>query len=140
MLGAIIFMMAGTSFAQTVKTEQRNEPAPWLFEKSPKQPEKIPTPPEKATEPAPARNEKAQTGKRPASDKNAPSQKQNLASESSPSSGWQPPRDSYGSCAHWAPDQEDFLCMIGRILFGSGKPLGPNRDVDENISAGGAGG
>lgn len=140
MFGTFIFMTVGASSAQTVIAEQQNEPAPWLFKKSAQQPEKTPPPSEKSAEPAPARNEKAQSGEQPVPDKNIPVEKQDVASESSPSSGWSPPSNNYGWCRHWSPDQEDFLCMVGRILFGSDKPLGPNRDVDENISAGGAGG
>ncbi len=138
--GTFIFMAAGASSAQTVIADQRNEPAPWLFEKSAKQPERAPAPPEKADELPVSTNEKAQTGERPARDKKAPVEKQAVATESSPSTGWSPPSNSFGWCRHWSPDQEDFLCKVGRILFGSDKPLGPNRDVDENISAGGAGG
>lgn len=38
------------------------------------------------------------------------------------------------------PEQESFLHKIIRIFFGPDSPPGPNRDVDTNISAGGAAG
>ena len=63
--------------------------------------------------------------------------------ESSPSgettAGWQPAGQGTGSCRHSHPDQEDFLCKLIRIFYGPDSS-GPNRDMDNNISAGGAGG
>jgi hypothetical protein len=45
-----------------------------------------------------------------------------------------------GSCGYTTPDQESFLCKMIRIFYGPDTPPGPNRDMDNNISAGGAGG
>jgi len=56
------------------------------------------------------------------------------------SPGWSAPREDYGSCRHSAADEEDFVCKLARIFWGPDRPRGPNRDMDENISAGGAGG
>jgi hypothetical protein len=50
-----------------------------------------------------------------------------------------PERDP-GSCAYSTPEDETFLCKMIRIFYGPDTPRGPNRDVEENISAGGAGG
>ncbi len=58
--------------------------------------------------------------------------------------GWEAPaqgsESGSGSCKYASPEQEDFLCKMGRILYGPDTPRGPNRDMDENISVGGAGG
>ncbi|HVW65556.1 MAG TPA: hypothetical protein VHB01_11125 [Nitrosospira sp.] len=48
-------------------------------------------------------------------------------------------RDS-GSCAYSTPDDETFLCKMIRIFYGPDTPRGPNPDVEQNLSAGGAGG
>lgn len=55
------------------------------------------------------------------------------------SSGWSSAEQS-GSCRYMTPDQETFLCKLIRIFYGPDTPPGPNRDIDNNISAGGAGG
>ena len=44
------------------------------------------------------------------------------------------------SCRYTTPDQETFLCKIIRIFYGPDTTSRPNRDMDHNISAGGAGG
>lgn len=44
-----------------------------------------------------------------------------------------------GSCRYATPEQESFFCKMRRIFYGRDSS-GPNRDVDSNISAGGAGG
>jgi hypothetical protein len=58
--------------------------------------------------------------------------------------GWEAPaqgsESGSGSCKYASPEQEDFLCKMVRILYGPDTPRGPNRNMDENISAGGAGG
>lgn len=54
------------------------------------------------------------------------------------STGWSAGKRS-GWCPQSIADQEDFLCKVIRVLTGPDSS-GPNRDVDENISAGGAGG
>ena len=58
--------------------------------------------------------------------------------------GWEAPaqgsESGSGSCKYASPEQEDFLCKMVRILYGPDTPRGPNREMDENISAGGAGG
>ena len=140
-LGIIIFMMGGVASAQIIIAEQRSDSAPWLLDKTAK-----PLPggkdEAKAPERPPAdadRKDKAKTPERMPPAKSASSAGQEVSADSSSSSGWLPPSQGYGSCRHSAPDQEDFLCTLGRILFGS-TPSGPNRDMDENISAGGAGG
>jgi hypothetical protein len=56
------------------------------------------------------------------------------------SSGWSSAGQTSGSCQHATPEQESFLCKVVRILYRAETPRGPNRDMDENISAGGAGG
>ncbi|HEX8873038.1 MAG TPA: hypothetical protein VF780_00305 [Nitrosospira sp.] len=57
------------------------------------------------------------------------------------SSGWSTQKQEYSSgCGHSSADEEDFLCKLGRILWGPDTPQGPNRDMDENVTAGGAGG
>jgi hypothetical protein len=60
-------------------------------------------------------------------------------SQTDSSSGWSSPGQT-GSCQHATPEQESFLCKVVRILYRAESPRGPNRDMDENISAGGAGG
>jgi hypothetical protein len=50
------------------------------------------------------------------------------------------PEGDSGSCAYSTPEDETFLCKMIRIFYGPDTPRGPNRDVEENISAGGAGG
>ena len=54
-------------------------------------------------------------------------------------SGWSSAEQS-GSCRYTTPDQETFLCKLIRIFYGPDTPPGPNRDIDNNISVGGAGG
>ncbi|WP_074705253.1 hypothetical protein [Nitrosospira multiformis] len=58
--------------------------------------------------------------------------------------GWEAPaqgsESGSGSCKYASPEQEDFLCKMVRILYGPDTPRGPNREMDENISVGGAGG
>jgi hypothetical protein len=64
--------------------------------------------------------------------------------QADPSAGWSSVGQTFGSsgsCRHATPEQESFLCKVVRILYRSESPRrGPNRDMDENISAGGAGG
>jgi hypothetical protein len=50
------------------------------------------------------------------------------------------PEGDSGSCAYSTPEDETFLCKMIRIFYGPDTPRGPSRDVEENISAGGAGG
>lgn len=44
-----------------------------------------------------------------------------------------------GSCRYATPEQESFFCKMRRVFYGRDSG-GPNRDMDSNISAGGAGG
>lgn len=70
-----------------------------------------------------------------------PAPAQAAPSETDPSSGWSSAGQTSGSCQHATPEQESFLCKVVRILYRAESPRrGPNRDMDENISAGGAGG
>jgi hypothetical protein len=156
-LGIITFMISGVTSAQIIMAEQQSDSAPWLLDKTAKPlaggkaETKTPEPPPadargkheaKAPERMRAdadRKEEAKAPERMPPAKSASSAGQEVSADSSSSSGWLPPSRGYGSCRHSAPDQEDFLCTLGRILFGS-TPSGPNRDMDENISAGGAGG
>ncbi|MBN9132976.1 MAG: hypothetical protein J0H48_06340 [Nitrosospira multiformis] len=66
------------------------------------------------------------------------------ADQANAAEGWEAPaqgsESGSGSCKYASPEQEDFLCKMVRILYGPDTPRGPNRDMDENISAGGAGG
>ena len=157
-LGMITFLIGGgVTSAQTVIAEQGGDSAPWLLDKTAKplpggkDEAKTPEPPpidarekDEAKAPEPratdvGRKEAAKTPERVPPARSASTAGKEVSAESNPSSGWLPPSRSYGSCRHSAPDQEDFLCKLGRILFESPRS-GPNRDVDENISAGGAGG
>ncbi|HET7062528.1 MAG TPA: hypothetical protein VFI43_10160 [Nitrosospira sp.] len=56
------------------------------------------------------------------------------------SSGWSSPRDGSGTCKHSSAEEEDFVCKLVRIFWGTDRPYGPNRDMDDNVAAGGAGG
>jgi hypothetical protein len=58
----------------------------------------------------------------------------------SSSSGWSSPRDGSGTCKHSSAEEEDFVCKLVRIFWGTDRPYGPNRDMDDNVAAGGAGG
>ncbi|SCY35406.1 hypothetical protein SAMN05216420_10534 [Nitrosospira sp. Nl5] len=77
---------------------------------------------------------------------NAPPQDRSSASapdtpdQANSSSGWSSEGRKSGSCRYSTPDQESFLCKVIRIFYGPDTPPGPNKDMDENISAGGAGG
>ena len=63
------------------------------------------------------------------------------AGQADPSEGWSSAGQTSSSCRHANPEQESFLCKVVRILYRAETPRrGPNRDMDENISAGGAGG
>src|SRR5688500_9021612 len=63
------------------------------------------------------------------------------AGHTDPSEGWASAGQTSSSCRHATPEQESFLCKVVRILYRAESPRrGPNRDMDENISAGGAGG
>lgn len=156
-LGIITFMISGVTSAQIIIAEQQSDSAPWLLDKTAqplrggKDDAKTPEPPPadvggsdeaKTSKRLPAdagREDKVKTAEHVPAEKSASRVGQEVSDESSSSSGWLPPGKSYGSCRHAASDQEDLLCTLGRILFGS-NPSGPNRDMDENISAGGAGG
>ena len=65
---------------------------------------------------------------------------QAASSPTDSSSGWSAGQQTSGSCQHATPEQESFLCKVVRILYRAESPRGPNRDVDENVSVGGAGG
>ncbi len=56
------------------------------------------------------------------------------------SSGWSSSGQDPGGCRRSSTGEEDFLCKLGRIFWGPDTPRGPNRDMDDNITAGGAGG
>jgi hypothetical protein len=56
------------------------------------------------------------------------------------SSGWSSSKQEPGGCRDSSTGKEDFLCKLGRIFWGPDRPQGPNRDMDDNITAGGAGG
>jgi hypothetical protein len=56
------------------------------------------------------------------------------------SSGWSSSKQESGGCRDSITGKEDFLCKLGRILWGPDRPQGPNRDMDDNVTAGGAGG
>ncbi len=55
-------------------------------------------------------------------------------------SGWSSSGQGTGGCRQSSTGEEDFLCKLARILWGPDTPQGPNRDMDDNITAGGAGG
>ncbi len=66
---------------------------------------------------------------------------QAASSQTDSSSGWSAAgQQTSGSCQHATPEQESFLCKVVRILYRAESPRGPNRDMDENVSVGGAGG
>lgn len=71
-------------------------------------------------------------------------QKGNSPDQAAPPSGWssagQIPRSGSESCRFSTPEEETFLCKFIRIFYGPDTPRGPNPDVEDNISAGGAGG
>lgn len=70
----------------------------------------------------------------------SPAPGQGTPDQTGSSSGWSSAGQGSGSCKYSTPDQESFLCKVIRILYGPDTPRGPNHDVDNNISAGGAGG
>lgn len=97
-----------------------------------------------AAGPSPVKQENTETGWRvPPPETHSP-EKQPQSEQASTSQGWSPPaqgsESGYGSCKYATPEQEDLFCKMVRILYGPDTPRGPNRDVDDNISAGGAGG
>jgi len=55
-------------------------------------------------------------------------------------SGWSSSGQGTSGCRQSSTGEEDFLCKLARILWGPDTPQGPNRDMDDNITAGGAGG
>lgn len=66
---------------------------------------------------------------------------QAASSQTDSSSGWSAAgQQTSDSCQHATPEQESFLCKVVRILYRAESPRGPNRDMDENVSVGGAGG
>ncbi|MGH8763386.1 MAG: hypothetical protein ACREUR_09175 [Nitrosospira sp.] len=83
-----------------------------------------------------------------AKDQSSSSQKgsstQGAPDQAGPPSGWssagQVPRSGSESCRYSTPEEETFLCKFIRIFYGPDTPRGPNPDVENNISAGGAGG
>lgn len=81
----------------------------------------------------------AAKGKAPPQNRN-PASTPDTPDQASSSSGWSSEGRKSGSCRYSTPDQESFLCKIIRIFYGPDTPAGPNKDMDENISAGGAGG
>jgi hypothetical protein len=80
------------------------------------------------------------TGRAAAPEDNTAAPAQAAPSQTVPSSGWSSGGQTSGSCQHATPEQESFLCKVVRILYRAETPRGPNRDMDENVSAGGAGG
>lgn len=65
---------------------------------------------------------------------------QAVTNQTDSSSGWSSGGQTSGSCQHATPEQESFLCKVVRILYRAETPRGSNLDMDENVSAGGAGG
>lgn len=117
MLASIILGVAGLSYAQTGAAEQAGAST-------------------------------AKQGWGDAKGQSAPSQNgsstQGTPDQTGSPSGWssagQVPRSGSESCRYSTPEEETFLCKLIRIFYGPDTPRGPNPDVEDNISAGGAGG
>ena len=60
--------------------------------------------------------------------------------QASASPGWSSSGREDVGCRQSDSGQEDFLCKLARIFWGPDTPRGPNRDMDDNVAAGGAGG
>lgn len=129
-IGIALFAATGICRAQTASEPSSDSLIPGLFIDTAVRP--------------PAEQEKTDTGWKVPSGENRSSEKQLQSDQAGTSQGWSPPaqgsESGYGSCKYASPEQEDFFCKMVRILYGPDTPRGPNRDVDENISAGGAGG
>lgn len=134
-IGTAIAFFAATSIchAETGAKSSPMSPVPGLFIDTPERPS--------------AKPEDSATGwQTPPPDKH-PAGKQPQPEQSDQAEapqGWASPaqgsESGYGSCKYATPEDEDFFCKMVRILYGPDTPRGPNRDVDDNISAGGAGG
>lgn len=130
LIGIALFAAADICRAQTASEPSSDSLIPGLF---------IDT-----TTRAPVEQENTETGWKVPPQENRSPEKEPQPDQASTSQGWSPPaqgsESGYGSCKYATPEQEDFFCKMVRILYGPDTPRGPNRDVDENISAGGAGG
>ena len=130
LIGIALFAAADICRAQSATEPASNSVIPGLF---------IDTTTQPAVEP-----ETAETGWKVPPQENRSPEKEPQPDQANTSQGWSPPaqgsESGYGSCKYATPEQEDFFCKMVRILYGPDTPRGPNRDVDENISAGGAGG
>jgi len=61
------------------------------------------------------------------------------ASGKTDTAGWSSQGSENNGCGT-SSGEEDFLCKLARLFWGPDTPQGPNRDMDSNITAGGAGG
>ncbi len=130
LIGIALFAATNICRAQTASEPASNSLIPGLF---------IDTTGQPAIE-----QENTESGWKVPPQENRSLEKEPQPDQASTSQGWSPPaqgsESGYGSCKYATPEQEDFFCKMVRILYGPDTPRGPNRDVDENISAGGAGG
>lgn len=134
--GTLIFGTMGVSHAQTGMAAQGGANLLPQAGSGAEQPTSGWKDPLTGQAPAPEDNTAAATPAAPA--QAAPAQAAPAQTDSS--SGWSSAGQTSGSCQHATPEQESFLCKVVRILYRAETPRGPNRDMDENVSAGGAGG
>jgi len=127
--GALILGTVGISHAQTAQTDMAAQRGAHLLAQAGSG----------AEQPASGWNDPV-TGRAAAPEVNTAAPAQAAPSQTDPSPGWSSGGQTSGSCQHATPEQESFLCKVVRILYRAETPRGPNRDMDENVSAGGAGG
>lgn len=142
-IGIIIFTASSISHAQSDSVKRENNWVSDIFVNTTQQSQPAPEKDVLGWELPPGTNEeKGNKAEKGESDKASVAPQQ--ADQANTAEGWEAPaqgsESGYGSCKYATPEQEDFLCKMVRILYGPDTPRGPNRDMDDNISAGGAGG
>ena len=141
--GIIIFGVANISHAQSDPVKRENNWVSDIFVNTTQQSQPALEKDALGWELPPGTNEeKGNKAEKGESDKASVAPQQ--TDQADTAEGWEAPaqgsESGHGSCKYATPEQEDFLCKMVRILYGPDTPRGPNRDMDENISAGGSGG
>lgn len=128
--GTLILGTVGISHAQTAPTDMAAQSGAHLLAQAGSSTE----------QPASGWKDPA-TGQTATPENNAAAPAQAASSPTDSASGWSAAgQQTSDSCQHATPEQESFLCKVVRILYRAESPRGPNRDMDENVSVGGAGG
>lgn len=140
--GVVMSSAAGMSHAQSGLSDRANRWVQDIFVNTDQRNQSLEKDAQGWELPPGTKEEKGNRTEKEESDKASAAPQQ--TDQANAAEGWETPaqgsESGSGSCKYASPEQEDFLCKMVRILYGSDTRRGPNRDMDENISAGGAGG